>query len=345
MSIDLIIMTYKPDKTFLRQVEEMVSQTVPVDRVIIFNKEEKYFDRLLFTIKFMDEHKNLEVHHQSAREYDCGKSRNMAAKLSSADYIIFMDQGVIPQGKDLISELQKPFLKDDKVCMSYARLIPEGELGEGEKHIYSHFFSEESVIKSSKDEETMGWKAYFASNACAMYKRDTFSELGGFLNHVICNEDMLFAAKAIKEGYKVAYASEAVAVKNPSGSEGTPFGFSFDFAVSLVKHPELFNVEEIFAELKRCTKNALAASKRSDSLTARKFKSVASERIKGFKKGRAFKHLNRSKLHKLSANREYWRADELLRDRSAVDSRQGYGRSEEEMKMLRGNKIKTHKWE
>ncbi|MBP5152692.1 MAG: glycosyltransferase family 2 protein [Lachnospiraceae bacterium] len=345
MSIDLIIMTYKPDKTFLRQVEEMVSQTVPVDRVIIFNKEEKYFDRLLFTTKFMDDHKNLEVHHQSAREYDCGKSRNMAAKLSNADYVIFMDQGVIPEGKDLIDGLLKPFTKDDKVCMSYARLIPGGDLGEGEKHIYSRFFPEESVIKSSKDEETMGWKAYFSSNACAMYRRDIFSELGGFLNHVICNEDMLFAAKAIKEGYKIAYVSEAVAVRGLSLSEGTPFGLSFDFAVSLVKHPELFNAEEIYAEIKRSVKNALAAAKRSDSASGRRFKATASEWLKGFKKGRNFKHLNRSKLHKLSANREYWRADELLRDRSAVDSHQGYGRSEEEMNMLRGNKIKTHKWE
>ena len=345
MSIDLIIMTYKPDKTFLRQVEEMVSQTLPVDRVIIFNKEEKYFDRLLFTTKFMDDHKNVEVHHQSAREFDCGKSRNMAAKLSDAEYMIFMEQGVIPEGKDLIAELQKPFLKDDKVCMSYARLIPGGECGEGEKHIYKHFFPEESVVKSSRDEETMGWKAYFASDACAMYKREIFSELGGFFNHVICNEDMLFAAKAIKEGYKVAYVSEAVAVKNPSGSDGSPFGFAFDTAVSFVKHPELFDAEEIYAELKRCVKSAVGSAKRTDSSSVHRFKSTADQWVKGFKKGKSFKRLNKNKLHKYSANREYWRADELLRDRSAVDSRQGYGRSEEEIKMLRENKIKTHKWE
>ena len=74
MTIDLVITTYKPTKTFFDLVDKMSKQTVEIRKIIILNVEQKYFDRLLYATKFIDEHKNVEVRHISAREFDCGKS-------------------------------------------------------------------------------------------------------------------------------------------------------------------------------------------------------------------------------------------------------------------------------
>ncbi|MCR5279655.1 MAG: glycosyltransferase family 2 protein, partial [Lachnospiraceae bacterium] len=92
MTVDLIISTYKPDDGFVRLVDAMAAQTVAPGKIIIINKEEKYFDRLLFNGRFMDNHKNIEVHHISTNEFDCGKSLNQAIKYSEADYVLLMKQ-------------------------------------------------------------------------------------------------------------------------------------------------------------------------------------------------------------------------------------------------------------
>ena len=56
----------------------------------------------------------------------------------------------------------------------------------------------------------MGIKAFFCSDVCAAYNRQIYLELGGFDYPLKTNEDMFFAARAIRNGYKVAYAADAL---------------------------------------------------------------------------------------------------------------------------------------
>jgi rhamnosyltransferase len=55
----------------------------------------------------------------------------------------------------------------------------------------------------------MGIKAFFCSDVCAAYRRRIYEELGGFEYPLKTNEDMFFAAAAIRNGYRVAYAADA----------------------------------------------------------------------------------------------------------------------------------------
>lgn len=57
--------------------------------------------------------------------------------------------------------------------------------------------------------------------------------------------------------------------------------------------------------------------------------------MKSYKLGLKFKRMSKNEILRHTANPEYWRADELMRDRSAINARLGYGRSEEEVAMLR----------
>ena len=54
----------------------------------------------------------------------------------------------------------------------------------------------------------------------------------------------------------------------------------------------------------------------------------------GFRKGKHYRNLSKNKILKCTMNPEYWTMDEILRDRSGIDARQGYGRSEAELRML-----------
>ena len=55
----------------------------------------------------------------------------------------------------------------------------------------------------------MGIKAFFCSDVCAAYNREIYLVLGGFDHPLKTNEDMFFAAKALRGGYRVAYSAEA----------------------------------------------------------------------------------------------------------------------------------------
>ena len=44
--IDIIIPTYKPDKSFEILLEKLQTQTVKPNKIILMNTEEKYFEQL-----------------------------------------------------------------------------------------------------------------------------------------------------------------------------------------------------------------------------------------------------------------------------------------------------------
>lgn len=335
MKIDLIIPSYKPDKNFLNLIDEMAEQSISINKIIIMNTEQKYFDRLVYSSKLLDKHKNLEIRHISKREFDCGKARNSAVKLSDADYFLMMTQDVMPVGKELISKLLKPFEEDKAVAVSYARQVSVESAPEYVKYIRRYFFPEDSAVRSLKDVETLGWSAYIMSDKCALFRRDVFDEFGGFLNHVIAMEDVLYSSKMLNEGYKTAYVSDAVVVVTSDSEDTYSQGKAFDLAVAASKHPETFDVVAFKNEIKKLEKMTVNHLKRN-GYRGELFsvKRMIREFNSGFKKGMKFKHVAYPDASKLSANAEYWRVDEILRDRNSVDVHSGYGRSNEEVAML-----------
>lgn len=64
--------------------------------------------------------------------------------------------------------------------------------------------------------------------------------MGGFEKQTIFNEDMIFAAKLIKAGYKIAYAADARVVHSHNYTGKQQFKRNFDLAVSQADHPEIF---------------------------------------------------------------------------------------------------------
>lgn len=342
MTVDLIIPVYKPDNSFFSLLDQMLSQNIPVNKIIIMNVEQKFFDRLMYSSKLSGEQKHLEIHHISKREFDNGKTRNQAAKLSDADYLLFMDQYSMPTNYDLIAKLIKPFESDSSVAISYARQVAKENAPEYVKFVARYFFPQDSRLKTLKDVETLGWNTYVCSNGCALYKRDVFDAIGGFLNHVVAGEDVLYASKAINEGYKVSYVSDAVVVNTRDLNDKDCEKKFFDLGVSMVKHPEVYDLSAIKAEFKKLDKmviNYLRHSGfRAEIIECRR---IGKASKKGFKRGISYKKYSYAERGKMSANPDYWRTDELLRDRSGVDARSGYGRSDAEIKMISKPPVKA----
>ncbi len=335
MKIDLAIVTYKPSEKLINLIGSMSAQTCPLNKIIIMNIEQKYFERIAFSSKFVDSHKNIEVHHISRREFDNGKTRNQAVKYSDADGILFMDQDCEPTDETLLEKLVKAISDDANTAFAYARQIPVQEATESDKYISRFYYPEDSCLKSIKDYETDGWTAYLNSNVCALYKRDIFDELGGFTNHAICNEDVIYAANALNAGYKSAYVADATVVVDKRLTISERKKKHFDVTVSRLKHPEIFDMNDIKASEKKLNHMCIAYLKRSGfAHEILKYKRLVAAKRIATGKALRYRHLSQSALAKISANPTYWARDEILRDRAGINGHGGYGRSEAEMQML-----------
>lgn len=143
------------------------------------------------------------------KDFDHGKTRDMAFKESIGDIVIFMTQDSIPANSGLIDRLVAP-LEEGKAVLSTARQLPKKDASRMEQLVRAFNYPEKSHIRSKNDIQRMGIKTFFCSDVCAAYKREIYFELGGFDYPIKTNEDMFFAAKVINSGYRIAYVADAL---------------------------------------------------------------------------------------------------------------------------------------
>lgn len=332
MKVDIIIPVYKPDNTFFELIDMLEKQTHSVHKIIIMNTEEKYFEKLVYGKRFVENYHNIEVYHLSKKEFDHGRTRNKGVKKSDADIFIMMTQDAIPVDYELVEKLVQA-LKQPGVAAAYARQLPKEDCGIIESYTRSFNYPEQSTVKSKKDLDKLGIKTYFCSNVCCAYYRDIFEQLGGFVNHAIFNEDMVYAAKVIQNGYEIAYAAEARVKHSHNYTCGQQFHRNFDIGVSQADHPEVFADVPSEGEGIRSVKATMKylKSRKKGKLIPRLIMQSGCK-YTGYLLGKHYKHLPRKLVLACTMNKAYWNQEERRRDVANIDATRGYGRTEEERK-------------
>ncbi len=243
-TVDVVIPVYRPGKSFEKLLKGLRQQEYPLHRVIIMNTEKQYWNRE-YEAEFADPGKpgegpELEVHHLSKAEFDHGATRDQGICLSKADICICMTHDAVPGDPQLVGNLVKALEAGEDIAAAYARQLPFDDCSLIETYTRSFNYPENSRIKSIADLEKLGIKAYFCSNVCAAYRTDIYRKLGGFIKRTIFNEDMIYAAKAMKQGYRIAYAADALVFHSHNYTALEQLHRNFDLAVSQADHPEVF---------------------------------------------------------------------------------------------------------
>lgn len=258
-SVDIIIPTYRPNADFKELLRRLCVQSVKPGKIIIINTDEDEWkkcgcDRMIPNAAEVP----CEVHHISKDEFHHGYSRNLAVSFSKAEYFICMTQDAVPVDAGLIEKLTGAM--DDEVRMAYARQVAGENAGEIERITRVFNYPEESMKKGKEDIERLGIKAFFASNVCCAYDRKTFSELGGFEDSTDFNEDMIYASRLVKSGYKIRYCADAQVLHSHNYTPAQQFKRNYVLAVSQIQHPEVFEgirSESEGAKLVKTTAGAL----------------------------------------------------------------------------------------
>lgn len=304
--VDVIIPVYKPTERFITLLELLLDQSCPIHRIILINTEKKYFDQFFAGKDFFEKHKKVLIKHITKEEFDHGGTRNYGVSLSTTPYFIMMTDDAVPADKELVRQLLEPFT-DEKVGMSYARQLPSKDCGVIESYTRSFNYPDRSLIKSSKNLKSMGIKAFFASNVCAAYKREIFDRLGGFTNHTIFNEDMIYARGLINAGYNIAYAANAGVIHSHNYSGVQQFKRNFDLGVSHADNPEIFSGLSTESEGVRLVKKSCGYLCKIGKpyLTVKLFW-LSGCKYMGYFLGKRYGHLPKRMIKAFTMNKNYW---------------------------------------
>ena len=232
---DVIIPAYHPSSEFETLLDRLEKQDYPINKILIMNTEEEYWNR-----DWETRHPIVEVHHLTKPEFDHGGTRKKAAEISQAEILVFMTQDAIPCDRHLLRNLVTALTKDDNIGAAYGRQLPKKDCGFVERYTRSFNYPETSSVKTAEDLPVYGIKTFFCSNVCAAYRKEIYDKLGGFVERTIFNEDMIYAGNLIKAGYGIAYAADAKVLHSHNYSCMEQFHRNFDLGVSQAEHPEIF---------------------------------------------------------------------------------------------------------
>ncbi len=307
MKVDIIIPVYKPDQSFFELIRKLENQTFPVNKIIIMNTEEKYFEKLFYGSRLLEHYSNIKVYHLSKKEFDHGLTRHTGVTKSDADIFIMMTQDAIPADDKLVMQLVTA-LGQEGVASAYARQLAKEDCGVIENYMRQFNYPDGSMIKSKDDLEGLGIKTYFCSNVCCAYRREIYDKLGGFVRKAIFNEDMIYAAKVIQNGYKIAYAAEASVYHSHNYTSKQQFHRNFDNGVSQAEHPEVFAEVPAEGEGIRSVKATMAYLKANkQGRLIPKLIVQSGCKYLGYRLGKHYKKLPKKWVQAFTMNRDYWK--------------------------------------
>ncbi len=235
MTVDIIIPVYKPDEKLLSLVERLQKQDYEIETIRIINTKSNL---PLPTIPM--EPYPVEILEIEAAEFDHGATRNMGARRSNADLLLFMTQDAVPADIHLVSSFVQVFEKYQDLNIAYGRQLPNQDCNVVERFTRRFNYPEESRIKSIQDLETMGIKTFFFSDVCGAYRRRAFLQRGGFDAPIIFGEDLVHTAKCVLDGERVAYVAEAKVYHSHNYNCLQQFHRNFDGGVVQAAYPEIF---------------------------------------------------------------------------------------------------------
>ncbi len=299
--VDIVIPTYRPTAEFREVLQKLLSQTLQPERILLINTEEELFDPRL-----IDGLEKVSVVHIHKQEFDHGGTRGMAASMLHNELILFLTQDAVPKNEHLTEILSAAF-DDEQVCASYARQLPRTDCSLIEQITREFNYPAESRVKTEKDLPDLGVKTFFCSNVCAMYRRSAYEKLGGFEEHTIFNEDMIFAGKLIRDGKAIAYCADAQVIHSHNYTGIEQFHRNFDLGVSQAEHPEIFSGIHSESEGINLVKQTARALRENGHMGMEiSLIWISGCKYLGYRLGKNYRHLPKMLARAFSLNKEYW---------------------------------------
>lgn len=239
---DVVILTHASHDTVSDSIEMLLKQTIKPIKIIIMNTDESLlYKNISDKARFekLISGSIVELHNISETEFDHGKTRNDALNYSVSDYILYMTDDSVPYDTKYCENLLSGFY--DGVAIVTARQIAKVDASLKEKYVREFNYKDYDITKDKDTEKIYGIKNYFCSNAATMYDKKILEKLGGFPEYLLLNEDTLYAYKALDNGYKMVYKSDARVYHSHNLSFKEQYMRNYAIGVSHKLNAEIFD--------------------------------------------------------------------------------------------------------
>lgn len=254
MRVSVIIPTLNAEKLIAELVLRLKQQTLRPTEIIVVDSSSE--DR---TVEVSAEMgcRTLVIKREA---FDHGDTRNLGAKLSSGDVLVFMTQDARPVEDRFLENLVRPLgdPADPLMAASFGRQLARNDAVPPEKFARFFNYPDTGLVKSKEDLPRLGIRTFFFSDVCSAVRKRGFEAVGGFPEKIVMNEDMILAAKLILQGYKVAYVPEAAVWHSHNYSIIQQFRRYFDIGASLSMNRWLLEYARAESEGFRFVKEQLA---------------------------------------------------------------------------------------
>ena len=269
-TMEAVIPVYTPGRELLSLLKRLDKQAVPLAKIHLMHTTD---GEELTGLPELET--PVETHAIRICDFDHAATRHQGFSLCQSDYILCMTQDAVPVDSHLTENLLAAF--DDEMC-ALSRL------------------------------EELGIKTYFCSDACALYKRDLYEQLGGFEQPAIFNEDMVYAYKLIQAGYSIRYQAGARVYHSHRYTLRQQFRRNFDLGVSQAQHPEIFAAVSSTSEGKRLVAGtAKYLIRHHHFLSLPYLIAVSGAKWLGYKAGHHYRHLPSILVRLFTMNKNYWK--------------------------------------
>lgn len=175
---------------------------------IVFPITDSKDEEMVKILEFV-QNKNITYFTVQKEDFSHSLTREKAMReYCESNIVVMISQDIKLTNNDVFYNLVKDISSGETVY-NYARQICTNK--SIEKYIRAKNYPKESYIVSKEDIDKMQLMAFFASDACSAYNRETFIEVNGYCGYdVMMSEDMLYSKIILDAGYKKKYCAEAI---------------------------------------------------------------------------------------------------------------------------------------
>lgn len=233
MQVSVVIPTLNAGKELNTLLRALENQCSPAEEIIVVDSSSE--DN---TVEICSQYESVIFLSIPRESFDHGRTRDLALRRCRGDVVVFLTQDAVPADSEFLEKLIKP-LEDEHTAVSVGRQLPKKSATKAEALVRSFNYPENSFIRSKEDIPALGIKAFFCSDSCAAYRKDVYLKLGGFEYPLKSNEDMFFAAKALQNGYRIAYTADAMVYHSHNFSLREQYRRNYIQGYEIERHREL----------------------------------------------------------------------------------------------------------
>jgi len=190
--VSVVIRCYNEERHIGRLLEGLLRQTITEIEVIVVDSGSTDA-----TLAIASRYPTKRVSIPKA-EFSFGRSLNLGCSEATGDIIVAVSAHCYPVYEDWLEKLIEPFANPD-VAMAYGKQRGNEHSRFSERQIYLQWFGEESDFVQRHP---------FANNANSAFRREIWQSLP-FDETLTGLEDLDWAHKTMRNGYRIAYVAEA----------------------------------------------------------------------------------------------------------------------------------------